>query len=151
MTWLVNQLEYQRKGCFVNSIFLECIFYAADMLLLSASVTGLKQVLNIYYDIGAKHDMFFHPRKSHCIKFGKNIDFAINGMLLHDAVSEWVDSFKHLGTTFILLVLIKLELDWSQVKSRFYIAINSVLRRCKYVDEVVRVHPVKTFCLPLLV
>ena len=101
---LICQLESQRKGCVVNNIFLGCIFYADDVLLFSASVAGLQQLLNVYVMIMvlSMTDIYFNSRKSNCVKFGKNIDCTTNGMLLHDVVTEWVDSFKYLGITFNL-------------------------------------------------
>ena len=40
-------LRLCNSGCLVNNCFIGCIFYADDMLLLSASVYGLQDLLNV--------------------------------------------------------------------------------------------------------
>ena len=44
---LIHQLEAS-NGCYVTGKFFGCIMYADDLLLLSATVTGLQQMLNIF-------------------------------------------------------------------------------------------------------
>jgi hypothetical protein len=144
---LIHQFESQCKGCTVKNVFrrvfkqMTCYFcprlwqdYNRCM------VCVMNMVLNI---------TFFNLRKSHCIKIGKHFNCTVTGMLLHDVVIEWVDGFKYLGIVFNTGV--KLRLDCSQVKRRFFNAVNSVLCKCKYADEIMRLHLVTTFCLPKLV
>ena len=42
----INQLKQLRVGCHISSLFLGCILYADDLLLLSPSVTGLQAMLD---------------------------------------------------------------------------------------------------------
>ena len=44
---LIHQLEASNYGCYVTGEFFGCIMYADELLLLSATVTGLQQMLNI--------------------------------------------------------------------------------------------------------
>jgi len=44
---LIVRLEYSANGCCVGRNFLVCVVYADDLLLLSASVSGLQNMLDI--------------------------------------------------------------------------------------------------------
>lgn len=44
---LIHELESQRKGCTVNNVFIGCILYADDVLLLSPSVKGLQAMTDL--------------------------------------------------------------------------------------------------------
>ena len=69
-------------------------------------------------------------------------------MHLGDMVIMLVDSFKYLGVAFNNGL--SLHLDCSVIKRKFYGACNAVLAKCKHVDNIVKLHLVETFCLPLL-
>ena len=43
-----------------------------------------------------------------------------------------------------------LHVDCGYVKRKFYAACNAVLADCKYANEFVKLHLVKSYCLPLL-
>ena len=42
----ISEIRSEKSGCSINSSFLGIIMYADDLLLLSASVSGLQQMLN---------------------------------------------------------------------------------------------------------
>ena len=44
--------------------------YADDLLLLSASVSGLQYMLDICYKLGVENDIIFNQKKSVCIRIG---------------------------------------------------------------------------------
>jgi hypothetical protein len=69
-------------------------------------------------------------------------------MLLNNASIDWVNNFKFLGVAFIASN--NLVVDSSYIERKFYAACNAVLAKCKYVNEIVQLHLVKLFCLPLL-
>ena len=69
-------------------------------------------------------------------------------MLLNNVSIDWVNNFKYLGVAFIASN--NLVVDSSYIKRKFYAACNAVLAKCKYVNEIVQLHLVKLFCLPLL-
>jgi len=67
---LIIELETNCEGCYVSGKFLGCIMYADDLLLLSASVSGLQSMLNICYCYGIDNDIIFNPQKSVYFKAG---------------------------------------------------------------------------------
>ena len=44
---LISRLRLCNSGCLVNNCFIGCIFHADDMLLISASVNGLQDLMNV--------------------------------------------------------------------------------------------------------
>ena len=120
--------------------------YADDIILLSASVTGLQSMLDICYDYGRNHYLIFNSKKSVCCAFGSCS--AIDNMKIGDVSIAWVRSFKYLGITFNSDS--KHSIDIEIIKRKFYAACNSVLSHCKGNNELVKLHLVKSYCLPLL-
>ena len=50
-------------GCFVRQIYMGCIVYADDIILLPASIVALQEMLNICFHKGAEHDIIFNNSK----------------------------------------------------------------------------------------
>jgi len=55
---------------YIGSVFLECILYVDDVLLLSGSCTGLQHIVNACVQYGRSWDIRFNTPKSHMITFG---------------------------------------------------------------------------------
>ena len=143
---LISQLTISNLGCYIGCNFFGCIMYADDIILLSASVTGLQSMLDICYDYGRNHYLIFNSKKSVCCAFGSCS--AIDNMKIGDVSIAWVRSFKYLGITFNSDS--KHSIDIEIIKRKFYAACNSVLSHCKGNNELVKLHLVKSYCLPLL-
>ena len=141
-------LELNNLGCAVNGVYLGCIMYADDILLLSTSVLTLQSMLNVCYEYGLKHNILFNSKKSCCVNIGTRRPLHIASMCLGDMSIEWVDTFKYLGVVFVNGS--SLHLDCSFIKRKYYAACNAVLVKCKYASDIIKVHLIKTFCLPLL-
>jgi len=145
---LIRRLESDRLGCCVNGIYIGCIVYADDILLLSASVASLQAMLNICDVYGCMHNILFNSRKSVCFKIGSKWSSATDCMKLNNEDIKWVSSCKYLGVMFV--TGLTLHVDCGYVKRKFYAACNAVLADCKYANEFVKLHLVKSYCLPLL-
>jgi len=66
---------------------------ADDLLLLSASVTGLLQMLNICYSFAQFNDIIFNHKKSICFKVGPLWSKSAPVLLLANKYLQWVTSF----------------------------------------------------------
>jgi len=128
--------------------FYGCIVYADDILLMSASVMQLQNMLDICVLFGDAHNVSFNCMKSFCVKIGPKWSVPSDNLILNGSVIHWVDRFKYLGITFIAGT--GLQLDFGIIKQRFYSACNSILVHCKYANDIVKLHLVKSHCLPLL-
>jgi len=78
----IVQLKFLRVGCHVMSLFVGCILYADDIILLSPSVTGLQQMLDKCSEVATSISMAFNVNKSHCIVVGKFYNCVIAPMML---------------------------------------------------------------------
>jgi len=65
---LIYQLEASNYGCYVAGKFFGCIMYADDLLLLSASVTGLQQMLHICYSFAQFNDFIFNHKNRYVLR-----------------------------------------------------------------------------------
>jgi hypothetical protein len=145
---LITRLSTSGLGCYIGNIFFGCVMYADDLLLLSASVSGLQSMLDVCFKYGQDHVIIFNPKKSICCHFGSS-SINVTAMTIGGLTVDWVNSFKYLGVTFNNNGT-KINIDCHVVKRKFYSACNSVLSHCKRNNELVKLHLVKSFCLPLL-
>ena len=60
---LIHQLEASNYGCCVFGQFFGCIMYADDLFLLSASVTGIQQMLHICHFLLSSVILFLITKK----------------------------------------------------------------------------------------
>jgi len=57
--------------CHICEIFLGCMLYADDIILLSPSVKGLQLMLDKCFEISCNVALQFNARKCHCMVIGK--------------------------------------------------------------------------------
>jgi len=84
-----------RLGCHVGSYFIGCILYADDIILLSASVSGLKRMLECCYDVSCELSLNFNSSKSYCFSVGKGVKFAITDLYLGPNPIQWSSCVKY--------------------------------------------------------
>ena len=96
----IVRLRMFNVGCHIQSVFLGCLLYADDMILICPSVQGLRVMLNVCVLISSELALDFNARKSYCIAFGKlTVKHDIEPMPLGNDNIQWVSSFKYLGVT----------------------------------------------------
>ena len=57
-------------ACFVCKIYMDCIVHANDIILLSASIVALQEILNICFHKGEELDIICNYSKSFLFKIG---------------------------------------------------------------------------------
>ena len=77
-------------------VFMGCILYADDIVLLSGTCYGLQKMVDICSNYGHRFDIKFNPRKSQTTVFGGS---APSGFILklNEAPVPYVDKVKYLG------------------------------------------------------
>ena len=145
---MIEQLKESGYGCYINRHFFGCIMYADDILLLSASVTGLQKLLDLSYKYSSRVGLTFNANKSNCVMVGVRRNTRLPDMFIGDKAVAWSLSLKYLGIVFEAGR--SLNVDCSAIRRKFYAACNSVLHRCKLAPENVKLHLVQSHCLPLL-
>ena len=118
----INQLKQLGVGCHISSLFLGCILYADDLLLLSPSVTGLQAMLDKCSEVAKVLSLEFNAEKSHCITIGKKNAGDITSMNLCGNLVEWCESIKYLGVNIQRGTSIKFGIN--PTKRAFYAACN---------------------------
>jgi len=69
---LIDDVKRSGYGIYKESVFLGCILYADDIILLSGSCNGLQQMTDICVNYRRHWDIKFNATKSQCITFGGN-------------------------------------------------------------------------------
>ena len=85
---LICQLESSSLGCCINGIYIGCVMYADDLLLMSTSISTLQSMLDLCHLYGVKHNIIFNSKKSYCMKVGHDHSADISNMLMHNVSIE---------------------------------------------------------------
>jgi len=96
---LLSQLRDSSYGIYVGSLFVGCVFYADDIVLLSASCDGLQKLVNICGTYGDVWDIKFNPLENHTITFGGHNPCQCQ-IAIDDRSIPWVSKVKYLGVYF---------------------------------------------------
>ena len=86
-------------GVCIGFIFIGCILYADDIILLSASCHGIQRLAALCVEYGRTWDIIFNPRKTQCITFGGKQP-TLCTVTLDGVKLEWSDKLKYLGCCF---------------------------------------------------
>ena len=80
MDGLSDDLNVSRFGCITSSQTVNHLMYADDLVLISPSATGLRELLRICERYGTEHDIKYNPKKSAILicrsLYTKNVSFA---------------------------------------------------------------------------
>jgi hypothetical protein len=138
MDELISNIKDAGSGCWMGDEFYGILVYADDILLLSPSITGLQNMLNICSTFGAVNGLQFNCKKTCCIDFhGKDtcckqdLPVLLNGVRLH-----WSDSVKHLG--HILTCCLSFDKDLQYKKGKFVACCNNILTEFSFAHPIVK-------------
>ena len=144
---LISDLRNSGFGLYIGKLFIGCILYADDIVLLSVSSYGMQGLLDSCAVYGAKWDIKFNPCKSHVIYFGPSTKVCCK-MYLNGCVVDVVDKVKYLGVYFQRNSGLS---DISHAFVKFYSQFNNIMAVLgKQSREMTALHLVKTYCLPTL-
>jgi len=97
---LISLLRRSGYALYIGRLYIGCLLYADDIVLLSPSCFGLRKLANICEDFGNQWDIKFNPLKSQLMTFGGNnpssMTLSMNGVPL-----PWVSKVKYLGVSFL--------------------------------------------------
>jgi hypothetical protein len=149
---LFRLLRNSGLGCRIQNCFFACFGYADDLLLLSASRSGLQSMVKICEDFAKSRKLKFStnadPKKSKtkCIIFSKKaqsrqgiLPISLNGDPL-----PWVESVKHLGNT--LECDNSMRKDINVKKGQFIGKVNSLAQEFHFTSSDVFLKIVNIYC-----
>ena len=79
---IIDALSKTGYDCFVLNFYMGCIVYADDIILLSASIVPLQEMMNICFDKGEELDIIFNNSKSFLFKIDPSYDCCIHNLKL---------------------------------------------------------------------
>jgi len=125
------------------------MMYADDILLISASLAGLQELLDecvlTSYEICLK----FNEKKSNCIIIGPHQHAFVANVVLGRTSLMWENSVKYLGID--LMAGSSFDVDLDQVRKKFFfVSANSILRHCPGASELIKLYLCESYCLPVL-
>ena len=108
---VIMKLEKSNKRCHINNTFLGCILYADDILLISPSITGMQDMLDICQTEMKWLNMKINAAKSATIRFGSRCEtecssLCIDGIDIQLPMQSNILKFLYCRTKHLLMTLI---------------------------------------------
>ena len=145
---LIGALRCSDFGCHLGDEYIGCIVYADDIILLSASLVKLQNMLDICCIQGASLDIQFNADKSYLFVVGESYGEVLPALRINGAPIVWANSLRYLNVKFVSDK--RLNIDISQVMRKFYAAANAIFSHCKYASEFTKLLLLESFTLPML-
>jgi len=124
-----NSLCSSKLGCYVGQMYVGCIMYADDIILLSASLNMLQRMMKLCETEAYYLDMKFNVAKSMIIRVGYGCNVICAKVYLDGCELQFVCKIKYLGV--FLLSGKTLRLSLQEPKAKFFKALNGILYRVK--------------------
>ena len=83
-----------------------------------------------------------------CMHIGPLKALHISPMSINGAPMQWVKNIKYLGLSLVSGK--KFSVDFKDVRRKFFIAVNSILSKCKFTSDIVKLELMESQCLPIL-
>lgn len=122
--------------------------YADDLILISASVIDLQNMLNICHSAGEELSIKFNPLKSNCMLIGPQLSIELADLTLGDFKLPWVKKIEYLGIT--ILSSRSFLVDLAPLRKKFFTSTNSILSKCSNCSDMVKLFLLESHCLPIL-
>jgi len=145
---IIVALSESGAGCYYDNMFVGCVMYADDLLLLSASLYDLQSMVSICCEELDKLDMRLNLKKSQIVRIGRLCTSCACSVVIDGISIEFVDELKYLGWYVLSSKSFKISLHHMRV--RFYQCFNSLYAKCSDFSEPVLQYLVNTYCKPYL-
>ena len=145
---ILTSLRSSDLGCHLNSMYVGCIMYADDLILLSASVIDLQKMLLICESVATELGIKFNASKSKCLAIGPNLLISPVSLQISTIHLPWVDKLEYLG--ICLCSSKSFQTDLSFTRKKFFSSVNSILSKCNFTSDPVKLKLLESHCLPIL-
>ena len=150
MDGLLSKLRESSNGCFVGPHFIGTLGYADDLCLLSPTIPGLEQMIDICTSYAEEYHILFNGAKSHLIRFckKKQCSFCLKTITEIEIGGSTIKNEKsaiHLGHK----VHMNLVDDSDSVYKSFYKQYNIFRTRFTGVQSLVKSKLFLTYCSSL--
>ena len=145
---LIQSLSESGYGCHIGDMFIGCVMYADDILLLSASLWDLQRMIDVCSREAAKLDMVFNAKKSQALRVGNGYENECRHITINNTQIQFVDELKYLGWYIISAKCFKISLH--HIRSKFYRSFNALYANSHYFCEPTLQYLVNVNCKPHL-
>ena len=133
----------------MRGLYVGCILYADDIMLLSGSLTKLQDMLNLCFNFGYENDLMFNANKSVLISIGKMYNSVCDVNLnIGNGTIKWMSTCNYLGVKICSGKTF--HTDCEERRRKFCIAANCIILNSKLLTQECYMHILKTQCLPIL-
>ena len=95
---LIVRLRKSGYGCYIQSVFFACVFYADDVALLSPTIHGMQKLIDICSSYARENALKYNFKKTKVMFFGKPTrQIGQDSFKSSGDVIEIVHSWKYLG------------------------------------------------------
>ncbi|XP_063385061.1 uncharacterized protein LOC134671173 [Cydia fagiglandana] len=146
MNELIVALSSMHVGCHIDGVNVNNLSYADDMVLLSASVCGIRKLLKVCEDYAHTHGLKYNTVKSQYMVFGveSKIPSVIPPIRINTVALERVYQYKYLG--HIVTADLKDDADIERERRALSIRANMIARRFARCSKVSKVTLFRAFC-----
>src|ERR1043165_8591046 len=145
---VIEKVRRSSHGCQIGELFLGCIVYADDLILMSASLCDLQAMVGICVEELESIDMKLNIKKSQVMRIGRSFCASCQMISLNDAQINYVEKLKYLGCFLVSAKSFKVSLHEMRVKC--YKSFNALYSKCCKFTEPVLLHLVSAHCKPFL-
>ena len=124
---LLCKVKKSGSCCHMNGMFCGALGYADDIILLSPSHAGMRDMLSICQQYAEHHYILFNTKKSHAIVFrgARNKSVQYSPLHLNNEVINYTEQEKHLG--HLLNANVSGHVDVSLTASSFNRSVNRLM------------------------
>ncbi len=105
-------------------------------------------MLDIFSSVGSTIDVALNPVKSKCLIIDPNFNTVPSLVSIGNIHLQWTRQIKYLG--IILSNAKSFQVDFSDVRRKFFSAVNSILSKCTFTSDLVKLQLLESHCLPIL-
>ena len=124
---VIDQITDLDIGCYSHGLFSGIWLYADDIILLSASVTGLQHMIDACCLELEKLDLTVNIQKTKCMRIGRRYKVTDTPIVINGSSVIWCTQLSYLGMVFTTSAIFKCNLH--ENKANFFRAANSILSR----------------------
>jgi exonuclease III len=146
---LIEELGRTHVGCHVDDVCVNNLSYADDMVLLSASVCGLRRLLKICENFASSHGLVYNASKSQFMVFeiGRKRMENVPHIHLHGEPLVRVDHFKYLG--HVVTTDLKDDIDLERERRALSVRANMIARRFARCSREAKITLFRAYCTSL--
>ena len=143
---LLITLQSSGLGCYIGNLFMAALGYADDVVLITPTVSALKQMLKLCDKFGSEYNLLFNAEKYQLLHYPVRGGKQINGIYHNNIYIKCVKDSLHLG--HIIGLNVKTKTIQHAVNS-FNTSLNGILNYFSLANVTVKYKLFKSFCMPL--